>query len=227
MDPKTVIISLLIGYCFGMFLTADLVALKYTGHNASKIGTTGNPGMANIMANLGMKAGLIVLVGDLVTLSRLDEGPKSFIRENFSVSNAAWEIAETYRPWAKASQKKFDAEIQEGVAMYGNKDAVQRMFSVLLDNAIRYSDPEGQIRFSVAKKRGKVWIEVFNTCRLETPPDVDLLFDRFYRPDESRSTETGGTGVGLAVAKAVAEAYNGTISASCPDGTSMTITAVI
>ena len=66
MDPKTVIISLLIGYCFGMFLTADLVALRYTGHNASKIGTTGNPGMANIMANLGAKAGLIVLAGDLL-----------------------------------------------------------------------------------------------------------------------------------------------------------------
>lgn len=66
MDPKIIIISLLIGYCFGMFLTADLVALKYTGHNASKIGTTGNPGMANIMANLGMKAGLIVLAGDLI-----------------------------------------------------------------------------------------------------------------------------------------------------------------
>ena len=66
MDPKTVIISLLIGYCFGMFLTADLVALRLTGHNASKVGTTGNPGMANIMANLGMKAGLIVLAGDLL-----------------------------------------------------------------------------------------------------------------------------------------------------------------
>ena len=66
MDPKTIVISLLIGYAFGMFLTADLVAWHYTGHNASTIGTTGNPGMANIMANLGMKAGLIVLAGDLL-----------------------------------------------------------------------------------------------------------------------------------------------------------------
>lgn len=66
MDPKTIVISLLIGYVFGMFLTADLVAWHYTGHNASTIGTTGNPGMANIMANLGMKAGLIVLAGDLL-----------------------------------------------------------------------------------------------------------------------------------------------------------------
>ncbi len=66
MQPTTILISLLIGYCFGMFLTADLVALHLTGHNASKIGTTGNPGMANIMANLGFKAGLVVLAGDLI-----------------------------------------------------------------------------------------------------------------------------------------------------------------
>ena len=66
MQPTTILISLLIGYVFGMFLTADLVALRMTGHNASKIGTTGNPGMANIMANLGFKAGLVVLAGDLL-----------------------------------------------------------------------------------------------------------------------------------------------------------------
>ena len=167
------------------------------------------------------------LVSELVTLSRLDEELTNPVREHFSVSNAAWEIVEIYRPQAKASQKQFDVDIQEEVTMHGNQDAVQRMLSVLLDNAIRYSDPEGNIRFSVSKKRGKTWIEVFNTCDLETPPDTERLFDRFYRPDESRSTETGGTGVGLAIGKAVAEAHGGTITASCPDGKNMIITVII
>ncbi len=101
------------------------------------------------------------------------------------------------------------------------------MMSVLLDNAIRYSDLNGEIRFSVFKKRGKVCIEVFNTCRYETPPDEERLFDRFYRPDGSRTTETGGTGVGLAIAKAVATAHGGTIKASCPSGKTMTITILL
>ena len=167
------------------------------------------------------------LVGELVTLSRLDEELSLPAKETFSVSNAAWEFVEVYRPQAKAHQKQFYAEIQEDVTMHGDKDAVQRMLSVLLDNAIRYSDPAGSIRLSVGQKRGKVRIEVFNTCDIEAPPDVSRLFDRFYRPDDSRSKDTGGTGVGLAIARAVAEAHGGTITAACPDGKSMTITAIL
>ncbi len=82
-------------------------------------------------------------------------------------------------------------------------------------------------RLSVHRKRNKVRIEVFNTCRYDVPPDVSRLFDRFYRPDSSRSSETGGTGIGLTIAKAVAEIHGGVISAGCPDGKAMTITVVL
>ena len=60
------LISLLIGYCFGCILTGEIVAYKYTGGSASKVGDTGNPGMANIMAALGFKPGITVLIGDLL-----------------------------------------------------------------------------------------------------------------------------------------------------------------
>ncbi len=167
------------------------------------------------------------LVSELVTLSRLDEEIPLPSKEHFSLSNAAWEIADVYAPQAKAHVKTFDVSIQDDVSVFGEKAAVQQMLSVLLDNAIRYSDDRGEIRFSVQKKRGKAQIEVFNTCDLETPPDVERLFDRFYRPDSSRSTASGGTGVGLAIAKTVAEAHGGTIRASCPSGKTMTITVVL
>ena len=60
------ILSLLIGYLFGCFLTAEVVARKFAGKPASELGETGNPGMANIMASLGFWPGMITLLGDLV-----------------------------------------------------------------------------------------------------------------------------------------------------------------
>ena len=167
------------------------------------------------------------LVSELVALSRLDEERPLPVKESFSLSNAAWEIAEVYQPQAKAQNKKWSVNIPEDISLVGDKNAIQQMLSVLLDNAIRYSDAEGEIRFGISKKRNKVQIEVFNTCQYETPPDTKRLFDRFYRPDTSRNKETGGNGVGLAIAKAVVQAHGGTITASCPSGKTMTIKASI
>lgn len=60
------ILSILIGYCFGCVLTGEIAARAFTGKSASKIGETGNPGMANIMINLGFVPGIITLLGDIV-----------------------------------------------------------------------------------------------------------------------------------------------------------------
>ena len=163
------------------------------------------------------------LVSELVTLSRLDEDLPVPNKERFSLSTAAWEIVDIYQSQAKGRGKKMTVDIAENVDVVGDKSGVQQMMSVLLDNAVRYSDDGGEIKFSVYSKKNKARIEVYNTCDYDTPPDVNLLFDRFYRPDSSRNTETGGTGVGLAIAKAVAEAHGGTIKAICPDGKSMTM----
>ena len=169
---------------------------------------------------------MVKMVGELVTLSRLDEDNPIPDKEVFSLSEAAWEIVEVFGPHAEAQGKKLDVGIEPDVSLNGDKPAVQQLMSVLLDNAVKYSDEGGKIRFSVRKINGKALIEVFNTCDYETPPDTERLFDRFYRPDESRSVDTGGTGVGLAIAKAVTETHGGRISAICPDGKSMTIKAV-
>ncbi|MCR5399705.1 MAG: HAMP domain-containing histidine kinase [Lachnospiraceae bacterium] len=166
------------------------------------------------------------LVNELVILSRLDEEKPIPVRESFSLSDTAWEIAEAFRSQAKVQNKRFDIDIQDDLTLLGDRDAIRQMLSVLLDNAIRYSDPEGEIRFCISKKRSRISIEVFNTCNYDTPPDTDRLFDRFYRPDTSRNKSTGGTGVGLAIAKAVAQTHGGKISANCPSGKTMTIKVV-
>ena len=167
------------------------------------------------------------LVSGLVTLSRLDEAEPIPVKENFSLSDAAWEAAEPFEAQARAVGKTLTIHIEEQLQMTGDRASIQQIISVLLSNAVRYANDGSEIRFDVFRKGGRKIIEVFNDCDYETPPDVNRLFDRFYRPDESRAAQTGGTGVGLAIAKAACEAHGGTIRAKCPDGKTITFTVTL
>ena len=155
---------------------------------------------------------LTQLVKDLVALSRLDEETPFPEKAVFSVSDAAWEIAEPFASLAKAEGKTYSQHIEEGVELTGDRNAVQQMISILLDNAVKYSRKDGEIRFQLYRRHHKVCIEVFNTCELPENADLNRLFDRFYRLDASRSSRTGGTGIGLSMAQAIAKACGGKIT---------------
>lgn len=161
------------------------------------------------------------LVGDLVALSRLDEETPFPEKSRFSLSEAAWETAEPFVTLMKAKGKNYSQDIEENLTLYGDRNAVQRMLSILLDNAVKYSDEGGEIRLHIYRRRGKNCIEVFNTCELPDVSDLDRLFDRFYRLDESRSVLTGGTGIGLSMVKSIAQSHGGQATVKSADGKSV------
>ena len=161
------------------------------------------------------------MVADLVTLSRLDEENPFLDKVEFSLSDAAWEVAEPFTSPAKTQGKNYSQRIEENMTLCGNPDAARQMISVLLDNALKYSDENGIIRLDVYKDHSKIKIEVYNTCVLEDTQNLSRLFERFYRPDDSRSGRTGGSGIGLSIAQAVAEAYGGKIKVRSKDGKSI------
>ena len=130
-------------------------------------------------------------------------------------------VAEPFASLAKAQGKAYTQRIEENLTLCGNPDSIRQMISILLDNALKYSDEHGSIRLDVYKVHGKTKIEVFNTCILEDTRNLSRLFDRFYHPDDSRSKKTGGTGIGLSIAQAVAEAYGGKIKVHSKDGKSI------
>lgn len=101
------------------------------------------------------------------------------------------------------------------------------MISILLDNAVRYSDDGGEIQMQLNRRRGKVCVEVSNTCELPDISDLDRLFDRFYRLDESRSAKTGGTGIGLSMVRAIAETHGGKATVQSVDGKEICFRVVI
>ncbi len=186
--------------------SADIAAMEYEGDEW-------------ISSIQKQTARLTRLVGELVALSRLDEEipfPEKCI---FSVSDAAWETAEPFAVRAKAEGKQYHQNIGDNLSLYGDRNAIQQLISILLDNAVKYTDTGGEVRLDLYRRRRKICIEVMNTCSLPETADLERLFDRFYRVDESRSTRTGGTGIGLAMAQAIAETHGGKIRAERTDAT--------
>ena len=106
----------------------------------------------------------------------------------------------------------------------GDEKAIRQLFSILLDNALKYSPAGGKLELRLQKQGRTLQLIVFNTT--SQPVDRDKLphfFDRFYRSDPSRSSQTGGYGLGLSIARSIVQAHKGKIRAESPDGKSLLI----
>ena len=153
------------------------------------------------------------LVNDLVALSRLDEEAPFPEKEDFSLSDAAWEAAEPFAALAQARGKRYAQRIEDGLVLHGDRDSVRQLISILLDNAVRHSDEGGDIRMEVCRKRGRACIQVENSCSLPQTQDLSRLFDRFFTVESARKS----TGLGLAIARSLVEQMGGSISAEYTD----------
>ena len=113
-----------------------------------------------------------------------------------------------------AKGKQYTQEIADGLTVTGDQTAIQQMVSILLDNALKYSSDGGVISLNAKRRGRRVEILVANT--VDSLPNVNLnrLFDRFYRVDESHSNAVSGTGIGLSIARATVQAHGGKISAN-------------
>lgn len=163
------------------------------------------------------------LTHDLIFLAKMEEGHKAARVQEFSISNLAQESVQAFQTLAKVQQKEFSSQIQPGLMLRGDSSQIERLFSVLLDNGLKYSQPGGQISVNLQLRRHSIHLEVFNTTEHIEKDQIPRLFNRFYRIDQSRSSETGGHGIGLSIAKAIVLAHDGEITATSQDGSSLTL----
>ena len=167
------------------------------------------------------------LVNALVTLARMDEEESPLHFEPFDISDAVQETAESFADFADSQGHALQLEIAQGLSYTGDAYAVRQLVSILLDNAVKYAAPGSAISLRMQKSpryaKG-ILIQTSNACENLDPNKLDQLFDRFYRSDESRS-ERSGFGIGLSIARSIAEGHHGTIRAESPDGKIIVFTA--
>lgn len=150
------------------------------------------------------------LVGQMVTLCRMDEA-QPLDKKEFSLSDTVADTASEFLPLAQETGKRMETDVEPGLVCFGDEGAIRRLLSVLLDNALKYCDPAGEIRVVLCGKRHPT-LTVENSFSAVGETDLTRLFDRFYRSDKVR-TSGSGSGIGLSIAKAIAGAHRAEISA--------------
>ncbi len=166
------------------------------------------------------------LTDDLVMLARMEEAEQKMVKIGFPISDVVGEAAAPFRHLAISGGKEFVCNIQPMLSFYGNDKSIAQLTSLLLDNALKYSPTGGTIALTLVRQNKTLYLSCFNTTETEVnAQQLKRVFDRFYRTDSSRNSETGGHGIGLSVAKAIVTAHGGKIYAFTKDGHSFQITA--
>lgn len=127
------------------------------------------------------------------------------------------QMTDEFYPLARHHGNYITLESDDEMTIDGDANKLARVFNNILKNAITYSDPDTEIRVSAHQSSDQVTLR-FTSIGPTLPADkLDMLFEKFFRLDKSRSTRTGGAGLGLAIAREIVERHKGTIRAESQD----------
>ncbi len=151
------------------------------------------------------------LTDDLLRLSQIEAGQLPMESHGVRLSEIIDPCLETARLGAGPKSITLEVDYDRNLAVKGDLNALQEILQNLLDNAVRYTLASGRITVTATPKNGEIVIAVLDTGIGIPKADQERIFERFYRVDAARSRESGGTGLGLSVAKHLVEAQGGRI----------------
>lgn len=158
------------------------------------------------------------LMNDLLFLARMDENAGKVNAVEFCADSLLEKTLDGFIQAIENKNIELETEIKSDITLNADPTQIEQLFSILLDNAVKYADDGGRLSVSLYESERHVKLELFNTCTELPDAEPDKLFDRFYRGDKARTQKNGGYGIGLSVARSIAEANRGSINAEFIDG---------
>ena len=151
------------------------------------------------------------IVSDLLVLSTLESG-KPPAPESISLKDAIESALRTVEPVARSRGVNVVFKLAEDLDVLGHEIRLEQVFVNLLDNAVKFNRPDGEVYVEIARESGRAVVRVRDTGLGIPSRDLPRIFERFYRVDKARSRATGGTGLGLAIVKHAVEQMGGSVS---------------
>ena len=151
------------------------------------------------------------LVSTLFTLARADANEIELQITFFNLQEVITSIVEQFQPLAKMKNITLSVSMKDEIKVAADKERIHQLLVIVLDNAIKYTYPQGKIHLVCYKQSSVAYIEVIDSGVGITAEDQSKVFDRFFRGDKVRSREAGGAGLGLAIAHWIVEKHGGKI----------------
>ena len=166
---------------------------------------------------------LAALTEELVALARMDEGAARLTLEELDLSALAAETLEPYAMMAEQRGLPFETRLRPGLRVRADRAAAEKIITIMADNAVKYTTDGGAIRFTLSREAGRAVLRSENPAEGLSQGRQERFFDRFYRADDSRGGAPG-YGLGLPLARSLAESMGGRMYAESPDGRRLVVT---
>ena len=158
------------------------------------------------------------LITNLLDLSKLENGINKQLYKNENISKIVNKICLTFESVAYEKSVGIDTDIDDNINYKCIKEDIEKLISILIDNAIKHSYKDTNIKVIMHKKKNSINIEVINSGDAIKKEDEKKIFERFYRVDKSRNRSDNRYGLGLAIAKSIVINHNGSIEAISSSG---------
>ena len=153
------------------------------------------------------------LINELFDVARFNSEKIVLEKEEINLNLMLEQIADDFYPTLKEMNKKINFTSDEKTILYADPDKLSRVFNNLIKNAVNYSKENTDIDISILNKENQATVKITNKGKQIPKEKLDKIFEKFYRLDSSRTSKTGGSGLGLVIAKEIVELHGGRIYA--------------